>query len=158
MPKEVLRQHSWNAGELDGDLVGRDDVKVSANAAARIENMLCVPQGPLTRRPGLPRVDTVRHPLAAVDFSAATLTVTNGGTAAKVNAIDGDPLLTTTDLGVTNPYVVIEIDFAAPVTVSLVDVIDYGLHDTSGGGTQPAGVPLGFPWGDIHVGGFYFLP
>jgi hypothetical protein len=160
MSSEILRQTSWNSGELDPDLLGRSDVTVSRNAAARIENCLCIPQGPLTRRPGLPRVDIVRHPLAAIDYSGATLTAPNGGDETKLAANDGDPLLTTADLAATDGYVVVEIDFGAAVTFHAVDLVDYGLHDTSGGGTAPAPVTIGYPWGaigPIDVGGFYNL-
>lgn len=149
MAKEILRQRAWNAGELDPDLVGRDDVKVSANGAAIIENCLCVPQGPLYPRPGQPYVDIVRHPMVAIDLSGATLAAPEGGTAADALAADGTALLTTTDLGVIDGYVVLTIDFGAPVTVHAVDAVDYGLHDTTGGGggTPPDTVPITYPWG-----------
>ncbi len=151
MTKEILRQRTWNAGEVDPDLIGRDDVKVSANAGKYIENCLCIPQGPLVRRPGLSRVDVARHPIAPIDATAAAWSAPNGGVAANAKVADGTALATTADLGTTHPYVVAEIDFAGPVAVYAVDVIDYGLVTTSGA-VPPAAPPIQYPWGG---GGFY---
>lgn len=156
MPKELHRQNAWNSGELDPDLLGRIDVKEAANAAALIENCLTLPQGPLVQRPGFAHVDVARHPLETVDASGAALTAPEGGTAADALTADGTPLLTTTDLALTDGYVVVTFDFGAPVTVGAVDLIDYGLHATAGGGTPPGTVPIGFPWGSgVGGGGWY---
>lgn len=152
MAKEILRQRAWNAGELDPDLIGRDDVKVAANGAAAITNCLCVPQGPLYPRPGQPLVDLVRHPMVAIDISGATLTAPEGGTASDALSANGTPLLTTTDLAMVDGYVVLHLDLGAPVEVFAVDAVDYGLHDTSGGGTPPGEPPFTYPWGTIDAG------
>lgn len=157
MPTEILKQRSWNAGEIDPDLLGRDDVSATKNGAALISDCLCLPQGPLTGRPGQTHNDLVRHELVALDLSAVTWAAPNGGTAGDAAAIDGTPVLTTADLAATNGYVVLTLDFGAPVTVGLVDVVDYGLHDT-GSGAPPAVVPISYPWAAIglHFGETFY--
>lgn len=150
MPKEVLRQRAWNAGEVDADLLGRDDVKTYFNAAQRVENLITVPQGPLTRRPGQPYVDTVRHLLEAVSLEDAALTAPEGGTAEDAAAVGGDSLLTATDLADTDGYVILAVDFGEPVRVDLVDLVDYALDDGVTAATPP---PIHYPWGG---GGFWW--
>lgn len=154
MPKEILRQRNWNAGAFDEDLFGRDDIKVYFNGAAVIENCLCIPQGPLTRRPGLPFVDRFRFTLDAVALPG-TLIVPNGGTASDAATANGTPLETATDMALIDPYVVLELDFGVPTRIDLVDLIDYGLHDTTGGGggTPPVVPPFHYPWFDRLQGG-----
>lgn len=161
MPKEILRQRSWNGGELDPDLVGRDDVKAYFSSAALLENVLCVPQGPLKRRPGTTFVDRCRFQLTAIELDAGMLTAPRGGTVADVLTANGTSLLTVTDMAVIDPYVVLEIDLGAPMRVDLVDLVDYGLHDTGGGGTAPGVPPFEFPWsggGGGYYGGFPGFP
>lgn len=126
MPQEILRQSNWNAGELDPAMKGRRDIKAYYATLEYAENLITPPQGPLRRRPGTRFLDRVRRVLEAVDASAATFTAPNGGDADNAKAVGGGVIETDVDMGVTEPYVALQVDFGAPVRVGLVDVVDYG--------------------------------
>ena len=104
-------QSNYTAGELDPQLTAREDADLYYTGAQRARNVLLVPHGGFTRRPGLLYRDELLPVLSKVDLTGVTLTAPNGGTAA--NAVDGDPstkLVTTTNLGVLDPYVVLHVD------------------------------------------------
>ena len=93
----------------------------------------CRRTSPLTRRPGFAFIDFVRTPLVAVDLTAVTPSTPNGGTAA--DALDPThtaAMVTTTALGTSDPYVVLEIVFAAPVCVAKGDPVVSGVSPRSG--------------------------
>lgn len=52
MPRANPLQAAFNAGELGPRLAARVDFAKYQNAGARVENMIPLPQGGLTRRPG----------------------------------------------------------------------------------------------------------
>jgi hypothetical protein len=151
MGQEILRQVNWNGGELAPRLHGRRDIKAYYNSAAVIENLVPTVLGPLVRRPGLTFRDLMRHRLEAVDLAGAALAAPSGGNADKILSADGDPLVTDVSMESTDPYVVCSITFDAPVTVHLVDLVDYGVQGPAGGGgevEEPPVYPPGFPWWD----------
>ena len=142
MPQEIYRQANFTGGELDPRCLGRRDLKAYPASLALMENHLSMPQGPALRRPGLAHVDLVRNKLEAVSIAAATVTAPNGGTVDDLKA--GTGMVTTTPVGVTDEYVIAEVDFGAPVEIGLVDLIDFAFDpDGSGGG---AAAPPSYPW------------
>lgn len=62
---------NFSAGELSPRLLGRTDLRVFENGAARLRNVFIHPTGGLSRRPGLRFVDRARGPgrLVAFEFS-----------------------------------------------------------------------------------------
>lgn len=64
MPRANPLQAAFNAGEIGPRLAARVDFAKYRNAGARVENMIPLPQGGLTRRPG------TRHVAAARDHGA----------------------------------------------------------------------------------------
>lgn len=109
-------QSNYSAGELDPQLASREDSDLYYAGAERARNVLLVPHGGVTRRPGLMYRDTLVPVLDQIDLTAGGISVTapNGGTAS--NATDGDEstlVTTTTNLGTVDPYVVLHVDLGA---------------------------------------------
>ena len=149
MPQEVLRQSNFNGGELSPQAVGRRDLKTYASSLALAVNMMPMAEGPIRRRPGLRHVDQVRNRLEAVAVTEAMLNAPNGGTAGGV--LTGAGLETTTALEATDGYVVLTIDFGAPTTVGMIDVVDFLIKPSSSGGggdldPLPDPTPPQYPW------------
>lgn len=127
MTQEYFRQANFTNGELDPAMLGRRDLKSYYFSTASALNHIISPQGPMSRRPGLAAVGRIRNPLLAVAIPAAAITAPNGGVADNARLDDGNLTLTTGNLSTTDPYVVLAVDFGAAVTVSAVDVVDYGV-------------------------------
>lgn len=153
MPQEVLRQSNFNGGALSPKAIGRRDLKAYASSVALCVNMMTTAEGPLRRRGGFRHIDLVRNRLEAVPITEAMLAAPNGGTVADV--LGGPGLETTTAVGTTDGYVVLEIDFGAPTAVSMFDLIDFVVTTGGGGGggelpPLPDPVPPQYPWKPIE--------
>lgn len=125
-------QSNYTAGELDPQLAAREDADTYYAGAERARNLLLIPHGGVTRRPGLLYRDTLVPVLEQIDLSGATITAPNGGTVA--NATDGDPatkVTTTTNIGTTDPYVILHVDLTA-VFADLVRFVDVRNISTDG--------------------------
>lgn len=150
MPQEVLRQSNFNGGALSPKATGRRDLKAYASSVALCVNMMTTAEGPLRRRGGFRHIDLVRNRLEGVPITAAMLTAPNGGTVADV--LGGVGLETTTAVGATDGYVVLEIDFGAPTEVSMFDLVDFVVTGPSSGGggggldPLPDPTPPQYPW------------
>lgn len=153
MPQEIVRQGNFNGGELDPDLVGRRDTKAYFAGLAKADNLLPIPQGPIMRRPGLAFVARLRGPIAAIDLTEATLTAPAGGEVADL-APDAETAFETTDPLGAAEQVVLEIEFAEPVELSCVDLIDYAVKPPSGVEEvpPPPPAPITYPWDPIFLG------
>lgn len=154
MPQEVLRQSNFNGGALSPKAIGRRDLKAYASSVALCVNMMTTAEGPLRRRGGFRHIDLVRNRLEAVPITEAMLAAPNGGTVADV--LGGPGLETTTAVGATDGYVVLEIDFGAPTAVSMFDLVDFVVTTGGGGGgggelpPLPDPVPPQYPWKPIE--------
>ena len=118
-------QSNFTAGELDPQLAAREDASTYYAGAERARNVLLIPHGGVTRRPGLLYRDTLVPVLDSIDLSGATITAPEGGTAA--NATDGDEatkVTTTTNIGTVDPYVILLVDLGAAFSdlIRFVDV------------------------------------
>lgn len=118
---------------------------LSPEASARVEseaynqglltgiNVVPRPLGGMRRRPGLAYVDTLPNVLSRV--TSVTITAPNGGTTANAN--DGDTatlLTTTTDVGTTDPFVVVHYDLGTATSILFADVL--GIASTGGSSVQ----------------------
>ena len=122
MPRIRRLQSSFNAGVLDPRLAARIDVKAYYSGAEALDNAICIPQGGVARRPGLEYIDTCHNQITRV-VSGITITTPNGGTGANANDEDESTyLLTTTNIGVINPYVVVHYDLGSAKEIHYVDV------------------------------------
>ena len=154
MPQEVLRQSNFNGGALSPKAIGRRDLKAYASSVALCVNMMTTAEGPLRRRGGFRHIDLIRNRLEAVTITEAMLAAPNGGTVADV--LGGPGLETTTAVGTTDGYVVLEIDFGAPTAVSMFDLVDFVVTTGGGGGgggelpPLPDPVPPQSPWRPIE--------
>lgn len=151
MPQEILRQSNFNGGALSPKAIGRRDLKAYASSVALCVNMTTTPEGPIRRRGGFRHVDLIRNTLETVPITAAMLTAPNGGEVA--NVLGGVGLETTAAVGTTDGYVVLEIDFGAPTTVAMFDLVDFVVTAPSSGGggggdldPLPDPVPPQYPW------------
>ncbi len=129
MPNLRTIQTNFTAGVLDPKLAGREDIVFWYNGLEDGNNLIALPQGGLTRRPGKQYLRELAKVLQEIDLTGATVTAPEGGTAA--DAIDGDDeteLQTANDLDANDPFVVLKVDFAAPVAVAGVDIINYSLE------------------------------
>lgn len=154
MSQEVLRQSNFNGGALSPKAIGRRDLKAYASSVALCVNMMTTAEGPLRRRGGFRHIDLIRNRLEAVTITEAMLAAPNGGTVADV--LGGPGLETTTAVGTTDGYVVLEIDFGAPTAVSMFDLVDFVVTTGGGGGgggelpPLPDPVPPQYPWRPIE--------
>ncbi len=129
-------QTTFTSGELDPQLRGRMDVTHYYNGADKLRNVSTFPQGGTRRRPGASFVSELTFVLTQEDLTGVTKTTPNGGSAA--NAVDGDPateLITTTNIGTINPYVIIRFDFGSAKLIKFADV--RGLRLQTGGTASP---------------------
>lgn len=147
---EVLRQSAFTGGEQDPKCRGRRDLKSYYVSLDKAENLLPIPQGPVRRRGGLAHVDMVRNRLETVPLDMAVKTAPNGGDPAA--AVSGSRMVTTTALGDTDPYVVIELDFVTPTAVGMVDLIDVAVVPSGyvPGADDPEAPPIQRPWDPIN--------
>ncbi|NBB84293.1 MAG: hypothetical protein GVY28_12925 [Alphaproteobacteria bacterium] len=65
-------QTNFTAGEIAPPLAGRGDLRAYANGAARLSNVLVLPTGGLTRRPGFRFVDTLPETARLAEFEFNT--------------------------------------------------------------------------------------
>lgn len=63
---------SFTAGELAPELLGRPDLRASANGARRLRNVFIQPTGGVTRRPGLRHLATLPGPARLIPFEFNT--------------------------------------------------------------------------------------
>ncbi len=131
-------QTNFTSGELDPRMASRIDVQQYYNGAERLRNVIVNPLGGAVRAPGLQHVD-VLEPLVIALENSITATAPKGGTAA--NALDDDfntKVTTTSNIGTTNPYVVLHYDLGAAVAVRSAEIIGASIdvstadHDDTG--------------------------
>ena len=124
MPKTVAVQNSFSSGEIDGDeLSERRDVKYFYSACAYAENVVFLPQGGWTRRPGLKHVARVRAAMAAVAVTSGQVTAPNGGTIA--NLIDADAATLFTAANGSGNFTAFSIDHGSAFALVAVDLTDF---------------------------------
>jgi len=122
MPRIRRIQSSFNAGVLDPRLGARIDVRAYNNGAENLDNALCLPQGGAARRPGMKYIDAIEIPSDRV--TGQTITAPNGGTTANANDNDSSTLLTTTTaIGTTANYMVVQYDLGTAQTIEFADVV-----------------------------------
>lgn len=125
-------QTNFTSGVLDELLEAREDLTYYFNGLGGALNLLVLPQGGVTARPGLRHVRELSPVLSAISLAGATITAPKGGTANNLK--DGDTttyVITTSDLSTTNPFVIAHIDLGAATAVTAVDVINLKLNSLS---------------------------
>lgn len=123
-------QTAFTAGVLDPRLRGRVSIRQYYDAMSEGVNVVTVPMGGVKRRPGLKYVRELAPILTRV-ASGITPTAPNGGTAANANDNNESTLLTTTtNMGTTNPYVIVHFDCGVAQPVRFADVT--GVRITAG--------------------------
>lgn len=118
-------QTNFTSGVFDSLLSSREDIAYYFNGLKDARNLLLLPAGGVTARPGGQHVRELSRQLQAVDLATATITTPHGGTGA--NLIDGNDTtfsVTTDNLSSTNPFVVFHVTLASALTISAVDLIN----------------------------------
>lgn len=125
-------QTNFTAGVADPKLIAREDITYYYNALKNANNLLALPQGGITRRPGKQFIRQLAPVLTPVDISGATATAPQGGTAGNVKDGNEATLVTTANnLSTTNPFVVAEIDLGTAKAITAVDVINFSVSSGS---------------------------
>jgi len=123
-------QSRFTVGELDPLLWGRSDTDFYYSGASDMTNLISLPEGGFKRRPGLLYIDRLHRQLTR--DTTPTITAPNGGTGANANDDnEATSLLTTTNIGVLNPYVVVHYDLGALKDIACVDVVKATLSTLS---------------------------
>lgn len=131
MPSIHYLQSSFNAGVLDPRLAARTDIRQYYQGMSAGENVVCLPGGGVTRRPGLPHIDTAPNLITRVT-SSVTITAPRGGTTANANDNDSTTLLTTTtNISTIDPYIVVHYDLGSAKTIKFADVVAFSLSSGS---------------------------
>ena len=115
-------QSRFTVGELDPLLWARSDTEFYFSGAGTMENILCLPEGGWKRRPGTLYVDRL-HRQITQDLTPI-ITVPNGGTGANANDNDESTyVLTTTNIGVIDPYIIVHYDLGLLKDIACIDVV-----------------------------------
>lgn len=115
-------QTRFTVGELDPLLYSRFDTDFYSSGSKTQTNTICLPEGGYKRRAGMLYVDRLHRQLTRE--AAPTITTPNGGTGANANDDDEATfLITTTNIGVLNPYVVVHYDLGAVKDIAVIDVV-----------------------------------
>lgn len=133
MPQEVFRQSNFTNGELDPAMIGRRDLKAYYASLLGAQNLLPTPQGPIGRRPGLAIVGRLRNPMSPLATAGMTVTAPEGGDVTHALDAAGNGPVSTTAMGVVDPYVFLHIDLGAARTVSALDVVNVAVVPAGGG-------------------------
>lgn len=122
-------QTRFTVGELDPLLYSRFDTDFYSSGSKTQTNTICLPEGGYKRRAGTLHVDRFHRQLTRE--AAPTIATPRGGTGANAND-DNEAtfLLTTTSVGVLNPYTVVRYDLGAVKDIAVIDVVNASL--TSG--------------------------
>lgn len=115
-------QMRFTIGEMDPLMRARTDTEFYYSAAETMTNVICLPEGGFKRRPGLKYLDRLHRQVERETKQA--ITVPNGGTTANINDDDTSTYsVTTTNIGVINPYIVVHYDLGAAHDIAFVDVV-----------------------------------
>jgi hypothetical protein len=127
-------QTSFLSGVLDPRAKGRIDTEAYAQGLLLGVNIEPIHLGGVRRRRGTRFLDRLPYQITRIT-SGVTATAPKGGTAA--NATDGDEstlVTTTSNVGTTDPYVVVHYDLGSAKAVNAADVT--GIVSTGGSSTQ----------------------
>lgn len=123
-------QSRFTVGELDPLLYGRSDTDFYYSGAKTMTNLLCLPEGGFTRRPGSLFIGRLNRQLSR--DTTLTISSTRGGI--NANANDGNALTkftTTTNIGILNPYIVINYDLGSQKDIGSIDLVNVKLTSAS---------------------------
>ncbi len=146
----ISRHIAFNLGEVDPLIMPRDDNEGTKAACSLLKNYVPLVQGSIERREGLLHVDFVRRKIQSLAIEQSMISAPNGGTIANLFT-EGSKFVTATQIGTTDPYVILAWDFGAPRAIDIVDLIDFSLtsdpngseDNTSGGGGGGGGTDWG---------------
>ena len=113
-------QASFSAGELEDLLEARRDLKKYASGLKQAVNLLPLPQGPATLRPGMRRLSRVRPMMAAADMSGIVASAPAGGDPAA--ALDGNYDTVMTSGSITGEATLLAVTFPEARPIAALDV------------------------------------
>lgn len=152
MPRGRTIQNKFTQGELDPEMLGRNDIEQYFGAAKQATNCFTVPQGGVIRRPGLKFIDNILGTVSRVT-SGLTITTPNGGTGANANDDNtATELTTTTGIGTANPYVIVQYDMGSSTSVGYIRVIGARCSSGSVSSVILQGSNDASLWFNLHAG------
>jgi len=92
MPRARYTQPTFAAGEFDPLLSGREDLENYFLSAARLENVIALPQGPLAKRPGMRPIHRLDRPHLLPDGTAINLFDATYDEDTPIQLIEWDPV------------------------------------------------------------------
>jgi hypothetical protein len=120
----LKRQNRFTAGELEPQLIARNDGDYYYAGADKLRNVIVIPEGGVKRRMGSIYLNEVSGTLDRA-VVGVTITAPNGGVTANANDNDPNTLFqTVTPIGTTNPYIVLHYDIGAAQKVGFVDLVN----------------------------------
>ena len=124
MPRSATIQSNFTSGELDPLLKARVDVQHYYNGAERMRNVLPLPQGGFTRRPGLLFENELPETLTQIVYTTSANSVPRGGTAANANDDSETTVVKSTEpISTLNPYVLFKVFLSSNHIVNFADVV-----------------------------------
>lgn len=133
MTRTISVQSSFLAGVLDPRAKARVETETYNNALLSGSNVVPSHLGGVKRRPGTGFIHKLPNKLSRI--IPALVTAANGGTTANANDDTRSTLLTTTTpVGTTSPYVVVEYDLGSVSAVKFADVL--GIISDQGTSTE----------------------
>jgi hypothetical protein len=148
MAKTRFIQSSFVSGELSPLLKGRIDINQYYQAVETADNVVIVPQGGMKRRPGTEYIGTVVENL---NRYKGVPTMPNGGSTSIINdGNDATTTSTTTPIGTTDPYSVVEYDFGSPVWRDFFDLRQISLSSGSSDEFKIQKSTDGVSWSDVQ--------
>lgn len=120
----LKRQNRFTAGELEPQLIARNDGDYYYAGADKLRNVVVIPEGGAKRRMGSISINEIAGTLDRA-VTGITITAPNGGVTANANDNDPNTLFQTVNpIGVMNPYIVLEYDLGAPQKIGFVDLVN----------------------------------
>lgn len=120
MAKTRYTQNAFTSGVLSPLLKGRTDLEQYYQGLEIGRNWVLMPQGGIRRRPG---TSYAGKALPVLSRNTTVPTAPEGGTAANINDDnEATQAVTTTNIGVLDPYVVAKYDLGSAVYIDMVDV------------------------------------
>jgi len=120
----LKRQNRFTAGELEPQLIARNDGDYYYAGLDKARNVIVIPEGGVKRRMGSININEITGTIVR-STAGVTITAPNGGATANANDNDPNTLFQTTNpIGATNPYVVLEYDLGAAQKIGFVDLVN----------------------------------
>ena len=145
------RQNRFTNLWIEPKAVALNDYDLFYASLAEATNVIGIPEGGIKLRYGLRHIDRIPQKIGRIS-GGITITAPNGGTTANVNDDNETTfLVTTTPVGTTNNFVVVNYDLGAPTDVMFIDAVGVTLTANSSSEFQVQTSLDGIVWNQVGV-------